>query len=149
MPTAARLVAAILFALLFWLVSQLALPQFALAEEADPRGFVMINTLAGLVLGWQLAGSGAGRRRWSGAVNQGLTTMIATVFVALFLHGMVRMVALSLRKYYDGPAEAVIGVFALMIEIGRTAATSQVITVLVLGAVVLGIAVEWVGRRAS
>lgn len=149
MPTAARLVAAILFAGLFWIVSQAALPLFALAEQPDPRGFAMINTVAGLLLGWRLGGDGAGRNRWSGAVGQGLTTMIATAFVALFLHALIRMVALSMRKHYDGPAEAVIGVFALMIEMGRTMATPEVISLLLAGAVLLGLVVEWVGRRAN
>lgn len=149
MPTAARLVAAFLFAGLFFLVSQQALPAFALAEEADPRGFALVNTLVGLVIGWRLGGANAGRNHWPGAIGQGLTTTIACIFVALFLHGVIRMIALSMRKYYDGPAEAVIGVFSLMIEIGRTAAQPEVIALLAIGAVVLGLIVEWVGRRAS
>lgn len=149
MPTAARLVAAFLFAGLFFLVSQQALPAFALAEEPDPRGFTLVNVLVGLVIGWRLGGTNAGRNHWPGAIAQGLTTVVACVFVALFLHGLIRMVALSMRKYYGGPAEAVIGVFTLMIEIGRTAAQPEVITLLVAGAVVLGLVVEWVGRRAS
>jgi len=149
MPTAARLVAALLFAALFGAVSVLALPAFALAEEPDPRGFALVNLLLGLVIGWRLGGAGAGRRSWAGAAGQGLTTAVAITFSALFLHGTIRMVALSMRKYYDGPAEAVVGVFALMIEIGRIAALPGVIALLVLGAMGAGIVVEWVGRHSS
>lgn len=147
MPTAGRLVAAILFAALFWGASQLALPLYRLAEEAEPRAFTLVNIGVAIVFGWRLGGARAGSHSWSGAIGQGLTTLVATTFAALFLHGGIRMTELSLRKVYDGPSEAVIAVFGLMIDIGRTAAVSEVVTLLLAGSVIAGLVVEWVGRR--
>lgn len=147
MPTTARLVAAILYAVLFWWVSIVTLPAFALAEQPDPKGYVIINTVLALVMGWRLGGTRAGRSSWGEAVGQGLTTGAAIIIVALFLHGGIRMITLSLRKVYDGPAEAVIAVFALMIEAGQTTARTEVIVPLLVAVVVIGVVVEGVGRR--
>ncbi|MCC7321723.1 MAG: TrgA family protein [Rubellimicrobium sp.] len=147
MPTAARLAAAILFAVLLWLAAELALPAFPLAEQAEPRWFAPINAGAGLILGWRILGTRSGGQSWAGAVGQGLTTLAAALIVGLFLSAAVRMVELSLRRIYDGPAEAVVAVFALMAEIGRTAALPHVLALLVAGAAVAGILAEWVGRH--
>lgn len=149
MPTAGRLIAAFLFAALFWGASQLALPLYTLAEEPVPRAFTLVNIGVALVFGWRLGGAGAGSQSWAGAVGQGLTTLVAATFAALFLHGGIRMTELSLRKAYDGPAEAVVAVFGLMIDIGQTAAIPAVVTLLLVGSMVAGLVVEWVGRRFS
>ncbi|MBW7922089.1 MAG: TrgA family protein [Rubellimicrobium sp.] len=149
MPTAGKLTAAFLFAALFGAVAQLALPAFAAAEQPEPRAFALVNMALGLVIGWRLGGARAGSNTWAGAVGQGITTTVAITFAALVLHGGIRMVALSMRKAYDGPAEAVIAVFGLMIDIGRTAALPEVIAALAAGAVVIGLVVEWIGRRAD
>lgn len=147
MPTAGRLVAAVLFGALFWYLSGVGLPYFAAAETAVPPWFLPVNTGLGIVLGWVLAGGRAGRATWMGALSYGLTTGIAIAAVALFAHGFVRMIQLSLRMRYDGPVEAVAAVFGLMAEIALVLAQADVLVPLALGALVAGLATEWAGRN--
>ena len=147
MPTAGRLVAAILFAPLFWYASVLALPYYPLAEEPAPKAFALVNAGLALVLGWSVAGSRAGKGTWAGAVSYGLTAGIAIAISALFLHSFIQMVQLSLRKVYDGPADAVIGVFRLMFDNAAVLAKADVGIVLGGGSVIAGLVTEWFGRN--
>lgn len=147
MPTAGRLVAAILFAPLFWYASTLALPYFTIEEAPVPDAFAMVNAGLGLVLGWTIAGSRAGKGTWFGALSYGLTAGIAISVAALFVHSFVQMVQLSLRRVYDGPADAVIGVFELMFENALVLAKPDVGIVLGVGSVAAGLVTEWFGRN--
>lgn len=147
MPTAGRLVAAALFGALFWYVSALGLPLFAAAEMPEPPWFVVLNAALGVVLGWIIAGGRAGLGTWMAAVSYGWTTAIAIAVVALFAHGFVRMIELSLRMRYDGPVEAVAESFGLMAGIGAVLATPDILLSLALGALVAGLVTEWVGRN--
>lgn len=147
MPTAGRLVAAVLFGPLFWFASTLALPYYPLAEATPPDWFAEGNAALGVVLGWKIAGGRAGQGSWGGAVSHGLTAGIAISVAALFVHSFVQMVQLSLRKVYDGPADAVIGVFALMFENAQVVAHQDVGAVVLGGSLLAGLVVEWFGRN--
>jgi len=144
MPTAAKLVAAILFAALGWYVSELIKPLFP--EERNVGRFSEVNAVIGLFVGWVVAGSRA-RTTWVNAVSYGLTATVALVFWGLLLHSFGEMIRMSLNKRYDGPAEAVIGVFALMYDYGMMMAEVHVIVTLVVGGVVAGLVTEYFGRR--
>ena len=146
MPTAAKLVAGALFAALAWVASGLIVP---LLPEATAVGmFAPVNAAIGFVVGWRVAGSRA-RTTLRGAVSYGLTAAFAMTFAALFLHSFAIMIRQSLRKLYDGPADALIGVVELMIEHGRLLAAPEVLGTLLLGGVLAGLATEWAGRRWS
>lgn len=147
MPTAGRLVAAVLFGPLCWLASVLALPYYPLAEATPPDWFAEVNAGLGVILGWKIAGGRAGLGSWAGAISYGLTAGVAISVAALFVHSFVQMVQLSLRKVYDGPADAVIGVFALMFENAQVVAQQDVGVVIIGGSLVAGLVVEWFGRN--
>jgi hypothetical protein len=144
MPTAAKLVAAILFAALGWYVSELIKPLFP--EERNVGRFSEVNAVIGLFVGWVVAGSRA-RTTWVNAVSYGLTATVALVFWGLLLQSFGEMIRMSLNKRYDGPAEAVIGVFSLMYEYGMMMAEVRVIVTLVVGGIVAGLVTEFFGRR--
>lgn len=143
MPTAGRLVAGVLFALLAWMASQLIVPQFP--AGFDPGRFAEVNAVIGFLCGWIVAGSRA-NTTWSGAVSYGLTATIALVFWGLFVHGFAVMIEKSLDKLYDGPVEALADVFGLMFENALLMAVQPVVLTLVIGGIVAGIVTEMAAR---
>ncbi len=144
MPTAAKVVAAILFAALAWVTSEMIKPLFP--DERNVGRFSEVNAVIGLFVGWIVAGSRA-KTTLANAVSYGLTATVALVFWSLLLQSFGEMIRFSLNKRYDGPAEAVIGVFSLMYEYGMLMAELHVIATLVIGGILAGLITEFFGRR--
>ncbi|KPP88034.1 MAG: Fatty acid desaturase [Rhodobacteraceae bacterium HLUCCA08] len=144
MPTAARLVAALLWGALAWQISQLIIP--LLPEGSQIGMFVEVNVVLGLIIGWTVAGSRAGQG-FSGAVGYGITASVALVVVGLFTHASVEMVYRSLEKRYRDAGEAVIGVFDLMTQFGKTMMTTDIVLTLLVGGIAAGLVTEAVNRR--
>jgi hypothetical protein len=145
MPTAAKLVAGILWALLAWFVSNLIKPYFP--EGSDLGLFAEVNAALGLLLGWTMAGPRAGQGGWSGAISFGFTTTVALVVTGVFMHSFAEMVRLSLRRLYEGPVEGLVAVFGLMAEYFTLMAKTDVMVTLLVGGIVAGLVTEWAGRR--
>lgn len=146
MPTAGRLAGAALFAPLFWYLSQISAPYFIAAETAVPDWWAIINAGFGLILGWKMCGGRAGKTGWIGGLGNGLTTGLVIAFVALFAHSFIEMVKLSLRKLYDGPADALIGIFDLLFDYAMLLAQPDVILALLVGSVIAGLVAEYFGK---
>lgn len=143
MPTASRLVAAVLLAGLAWLVSEQIKPLFL--EGTAFGWFNHINALFGLVIGWQVIGSRAGRGM-SAAISNGLTAGVILVFWGLLVHSGIEMFEKSMRLRYDGAFEAFAAVFQIMSEYAVLIATPLIITTLVVGSCIAGVVAEWVER---
>ena len=141
--TAAKLVGAVLFAILAWFTSEEIKPLFP--EGFDPGRFSEVNALVGLGVGWVVVGSRAGRGLASG-ISAGLTGVVALVFWGLLVNCTYEMLRLSLRKQYDGPVEAVVGVFQLMMENLLLMINPTVIGMLIVGGMIAGLLVELTGR---
>jgi hypothetical protein len=144
MPTAAKLVAGFAWAVLAWLASERIKPYFP--EGMNLGRFSEVNAALGVLIGWKMAGPRAGFG-WFAAVSNGLTTTLALLVTGVFIHSFVEMVRLSLRRLYEGPVEALVDVFRLMVEYLALMARSDVIMTLVAGGIFAGLAVEWAGRR--
>jgi len=144
MPTAAKLVAGLLWALVAWFASNLIKPYFP--EGTDLGRFAEVNAALGLLLGWTMAGPRAGLG-WSAAISYGLTTTVSLVVVGVFMHSFAEMVRLSMRRMYEGPVEGVVAVFGLMVEYFALMAQPDVIVTLLVGGLIAGLATEWAGRR--
>ena len=108
MPTAARLAAAVCFALLGWGASDLIVD--ALPFERNLGWFYEINTLIAVLCGWFIAGSRA-PAGYGGAISYGLTATAGFIFWGLLFHSSHEMIQLSLRRQYDNAMEAVVAVF--------------------------------------
>lgn len=146
MPTAAKMVAAILWGGIAWYVSTLVIP--LLPEGTQIGWFVEVNTALGLFAGWSVAGPRAGQG-FNGAIGYGITATVALVVLALFTHSVVEMVYQSLDKRYGSPGEAVIAVFEHFVDFGKLLLDKQVLTVLAIGGIVAGLVTEATGRRWS
>jgi hypothetical protein len=144
MPTAARLVAALVLAATGFLASEVV--KTVIEEQMDYGWLSAVNAGLGLLCGWIVVGSRAGRG-YSAAIGNGLTGGAALVFWALFVQAVYEMVQLSLRRWYDSPIEAIAAVFELMVEYGGYLLDVQMIAVLLSGALLSGLLAEYATRR--
>ena len=144
MPTAAKLVAALSFALVGWLAANAHIP--ALGAGAAYGAFREITAGIGLVVGWTVMGGVVGQG-YAQAAGSGLRTSVTLVFFALLGFSTYHMILQSTKMVYDGPMDAVLGIFDYMMENGAEMATVGVLAVLGLGGMLGGMASEWACRR--
>lgn len=144
MPTAAKLVAAVLFAIVGWVAANAHVP--ALGAAANVGYFRELAGLLGVVIGWKVMGAAAGRG-YREAVGSGLKTAIVLVFFALLFFSIYTMVGLSMRRVYDGPVDAVLAVFGLMMDQAKAMLTPWVLGSLIAGGVIGGLITERISRR--
>lgn len=144
MPTAGRLFGAIPLAALAWLVSMMLIP--LLPEGMQPGRMPVTNVVIGLLMGWIVLGGRAGRG-WSSGIGAGLTAVAALIFWSLLWHGGSEMISRSLNRRYDGPAEAVIATFEIMIDYGALLLNPQILGALIGGGIVVGLIAEFAGQR--
>jgi hypothetical protein len=145
MPTAAKFVAAICFALFGAVAAEVVKP--ALPEGTQFGWFVEISAIIGLLNGWLVMGVLVGHG-YRAAMGSGLRTALTIVVWAVLVFAIYEMVVRSTNvNRYDGPMEAVIAAFGLMLEYGRVLLTPAILGTFFLGGVVGGAVTEWVGKR--
>ncbi len=148
MPTAARLVGAIYFALLAWGISQMLIPlippEMASGQKLD--WFAERNALYGLTWGWVLNSQRA-NETLAGSISNGFTIVITMVLWAVTSTAVSQMVKLSLKKRYQGVGDAIDGVFELIVKFLGLLATQEIIGAFVIGALIGGLICGWVARR--
>lgn len=144
MPTAAKLIAAIVLALVAGVASEQFKPHM-------PEGFAFgyftyVNMAFAAIIGWKVIGSRAGEGTMRG-VNNGISGMLAMVLVLLFAHSCRLMFYNSINLRYDSTAEAIQSIFGMMLEYGLLLLTPQIITTLLVGALITGLMTEAASRR--
>lgn len=149
MPTASKLVAALCFAFTGFFVAEtyrvglIARDQAGLAFD----GMQLVMAVIGALCGWRIMGRLTGKG-WFPAVGTGLRTAVTAVFGALMVYAVQRMIKKALQRLYgDSPFEAVVDVFALMLDYAIQMAQPEVMVALVIGGALGGIASEFAGRR--
>lgn len=146
MPTAGKLIGAVLFAAMAWYVSDLVKP---LLPEGTPTGMLSpINAVFGWLMGWRIMGRRAGEGFVS-ATGLAITTGVAIVFWCLLAWGGYEMYDRSIRKLYDGPFEALQDMAQQMIEYGKLAAEPNVVLSWFVGSLLAGWITEFFGQRWS
>lgn len=144
MPTAARLVAALLVAALAFATSEAIKP---LMPEGTAFGYFSVaNALIGLICGWVVVGKRAGRG-WSAAVGNGVTGVVTLVAWALFLHGLYHMWQESLRRRYSDVMEAIEGIIDFIVDNAVVLSDLSILTLLGAGALIVGILTEIAARN--
>jgi hypothetical protein len=145
MPTASKLVAAVIFAGLGLAAVNTLLPH--LAEGTRVGWLRQVAAIIGAVLGWTTIGAAGRLNRYGEAAGAGLRTVVYMVFWTLLLASVYLMIQGSMRGQYPGPVEAVLGVFDIMQAQGRLLLEADVLLVLTLGGLFGGLATEWAARR--
>ncbi len=147
MPTSYRLVSALLYGALAWVVSAMVMEVMEAETQRQNFGnFQLVNTAIGVLVGWIIVGKRLGSD-YVTAMGIGFTGMLTLVFWCLFAHAFNEMLRLSLARRYDGPVEALVSVFKLGIEYGGFLVHGQILVVLILGGMIAGVIAEFVKRR--
>jgi hypothetical protein len=144
MPTAARLVAALVFAAVSLLAASIYIP--LLPEGTQARWFPAVSAAIGALTGWLVMGRLVGRGS-TAAMGFGVRTAVTTVFWVGLLFSVREMVLRSMNLRYDGPMEAVTGTFDIALEYGLLLLDPQLLAVLGLGGLLGGLAAELAARR--
>lgn len=144
MPTAPKLFSALFFALVAALAAHLFIP--VLPEGTQVKMFRELSAVIGFFCGWFILGRSTGHGMVEG-INRGIVTSVAVLFWCLLLFSIYFMVRKSTRMMYDGPMDAVLGVFELMLEYGTLLRHPATPLVLLGGGVLGGVLAEAIGRR--
>ena len=144
MPTAAKLIAAVCFALVGWFAAMAYIPQ--LPEGTNTGYFPEITAFIGFLMGWFTLGQKV-RRGWFDGMAVGLRTSAFVVIWTLLVFGVYMMIRQSTKMTYDNAGEAVLDVPIQMIRYGKLMGSSTMIEVLVIGGILGGLITEFVGRR--
>lgn len=146
MPTAARLAAAIMLAILGWVLSELIRP--LMPEGTGFGSFNYVNTFIGICVGWTVVGSRAGRGFVQG-INNGVTGVVVLIIWGLAVHSSAEMFRLAMRNRYDSPMEAITAIFLIASEYGLMIATLTVISTAFVAALIIGPVTDFVAKRWS
>lgn len=143
MPTAARLIAAICICIVGFTVSNLIIP---LMPESTGFGlFAYVNAFIGVFVGWTVMGKRAGRGV-SAAINNGFGGVLMLILWCLFLHACYQMFDRAMANWYDGAFDALLAIFKFMAEYGLVMLNPLVITSLIVGGILSGLATEYAWR---
>jgi hypothetical protein len=146
MPTAAKAVAALAFALVAYFAAQGVKAPGVMPEGTQFGWFSEITAGIGFLCGWIVMGGLVGRG-YGEAAASGLRVSVTILFWALLGFAIYDMVLLSTKLRYDGPMEAVLDVFNIMMVNGRRILTVEILGILAVGGVLAGCAAEWAGKR--
>ncbi len=146
MPTAAKLVAAILTAVLGYYVADVIVPH--LPEQDRDNYMRETSAFVGLLVGWRFLGwrVGGGFRA---AVGLGLSTALVLFVAGMVTFAFYEMIIRALRKSYKGPFEALEGMMKIGIENLEYVQHPDVIASLVVGGIIIGLVTEIAARRWS
>lgn len=147
MPTSYRLVSALLYAALAWVVSDLVMDVITAETGRQNFGsFQLVNAAIGILVGWIIVGKRLGSD-YVTAMGVGFTGMLTLVFWCLFAHSFAEMLRLSLARRFDGPVEAVVAVFKLALDYGGYLAQSDIVIVSIVGGILAGVIGEFIKHR--
>lgn len=144
MPTAAKLAAALAFAVVGWLAAEAFRP--LMPEQTRWGAFGLVCAGLGLLCGWRVMGPRVGRG-WVSALSSGLSTSAVLLAVALGLFSVREMVLRSLGRQYDVVLEAVVAVFGIMLEYVALMGDARFLLTLAVGGLVAGVVAEVAHRR--
>ncbi|MEB8388501.1 TrgA family protein [Rhodobacteraceae bacterium KMM 6894] len=144
MPTAARLVAALSLGGLAWLASDMVRP--LMPPETAFGWFNYVNLALGLLCGWFIMGSRAGRG-YTEAFGNGLTGVLALIFWAFFAQSFNLMLKQALDKKFEGPVEAIVAIFDNALDYAQFLGDAMLIGTLLGGGIICGFLAEFAARR--
>ena len=146
MPTAAKLTAAIFFALLGWLCGDQVKAMLPEGSSASMLSITLavIGMLAGTAMSGRRAGDG-----YRAALGYGLTSAAMLAFWGIFIFAGYKMLQNSIARRYDGAIEAIQEMVAFGLEYAVFIAVPTIVVTLIVGGLFGGWLTEWVSKRWS
>lgn len=147
MPTSARLISALLFAAIGWFTADLVKP--LLLEGTAVGRFSPISAVLGFLVGWWFTGKRLESEE-AGSLGIGLTSSFLLTFWVILIFSGYEMVQLSMRSNrYDGPIEALQGMFGIAVDYIWLAATPEVVGTLAISGLFSGWITAKIAKRWS
>ncbi len=144
MPTGSKIVAALVFAGLSWIISGF-IP--ALLPEGTPTPMLQpVNAAVGFIMGWRVLGRNAGDGVVR-SVGHASTTTVAVIFWCVIIWSGELMLTRSMRLLYNGPIEALQDMAVLAIDYIKLLGSPDIIIGLLVGTVVCAMLTESASRR--
>lgn len=144
MPTAAKLVAALCFAFLGWVVAILI--EDTMPESARVGRMYEVAIATGVLMGWFISGS-AKRSHMFEAASTGIRTAVVGTVVALFAVALGTMLQISMRGLYRGMMEALLDIVDQFFFFGAYVMPIPVLAAIFFGGAICGMVTESAGRR--
>jgi len=144
MPTAAKLAASVLFALVALFGAQAVKMLFPPGTQFGY--FVWISMAIGVLVGWRVMGPRVGKGL-STAAGPGIATSFVLVFWCIFFFAGNEMVQRSIAGRYEGPFDAVIKGFGIAADYAVLIVHPAVLAIVLIGGMASGMVVELVSRR--
>jgi hypothetical protein len=146
MPTAPKLVAAVLIGILGYVTANLIAAH--LPEQMRIGLFHEISVFLGVLVGWRFLGRRVGDG-YRAALGYGVGASAVLVLAGLVVFSGYEMTVRSLRKSYDGPIEGLQGMVEIAIADLVYLGSAEVLGALILGGAVSGVICEFAARRWS
>lgn len=146
MPTGSKLVAALCLGILGAVVAELVKVVILREISMNFGYFTPVSAGLGLFVGWKFLGARAGGTV-TDAINNGITSVVALLFLGLFVFGTTEMLDQALRNAYSEPMEALRGIIQIAIDYARYLLDVNVIAALVIGALLSGLLAELAHRH--
>jgi hypothetical protein len=144
MPTGAKLMAAVSFAVVGWIIANAYIPNM---PEAQAMGLFREGVaFLGAIIGWRVMGPSVGRG-YVEAAGSGIKTVVVLVFFALLLFSIYEMLMNSVKMVYDGPMEAALDVLMTMVRRSEALISLSVLASMLIGGMIAGLLSENAGRR--
>ncbi|MCT4559248.1 MAG: TrgA family protein [Pelagimonas sp.] len=143
MPTAAKLFAAFGLAVTGFFVSEMI--KLNMPEGTQFGFFSGVNVLIGSLIGWFVVGPRSGRGV-TPALNNGITSVLAFAFWALFVQACNEMLGRSMDNAYDNFTDAIVAIFEIMLEFGEHLMDLNILMAFFFGGILSGLAAEVVSR---
>jgi hypothetical protein len=144
MPTGAKLVAAVTFAVVGWVLANYYAVNMPDASSVGPirEGAAVVGAL----VGWQVMGPSVGKG-YVEAAGAGIKTAVVLAVVALFLLALREMLDNSVKLRYDGALDAILDVFQTMARRSTGLVSFGVFGTILIGGIIAGLLTEKAGRR--
>ena len=143
MPTAARLSAAITFAIVGYFIYRAMLPSYG--DDRITSYIMLLCILTGVWAGCVLCGKHA--HGLISGLGTGYAAVVAQAFWIFFILAFLDMLGQALKRRYDGPMEAVVDMFTLSLELLAQLGTPSLATTLFVGAAAGGIFAGIMGKK--
>ena len=144
MPTAAKLVVALVFAIAGHLTAGGVREN--LPEGMPANQLWLWPIVIPIICAWRILGNGVGKGMVN-SINVGSYAMVAAVFFTTLVFAVAEMIKLSTRLRYDGPMDAIVNMFGIAVDYGTLLLTPGCLIPIVCGALLGGVLGELAFRR--
>lgn len=144
MPTAAKLMAAISFAVVGWVLANYYAVNMPDAAAVGP--IRLAAALVGTIVGWSVMGNSVGKG-YVEAAGSGIKTAVILAVLALFLLALSEMLQNSVKMRYEDAVEAILAVVDTMAKRSHALLSMGVVGTVLFGGIVGGLLAENAGRR--